>query len=104
MSEYDKISFGTPNAFNLNGNNFSTTCGSGSKFSTGPCNVYTNSSGQLVTDVNDICSTLCISSGTCVVPSNNPTSVYTQTWVLNGASVTPHQYSVTCGSVLVDGN
>jgi len=104
MSSYDIISFSlTQNSFNLNANNFSTTCGTGDKFSTGPCNVFTNAQGQTITDVNTICSTLCYSSGACVVPGSNPTTVYTQWWVFNGYKVAPHTYTMTCSKVLIDG-
>jgi hypothetical protein len=104
MSEYDIISFGSPNAFNLSSSNYSTTCGTGANFSTGPCGVYTNSNGTTQTDVNSICSTLCYQNSACVVPSNNPTTVFTQTWVIAGFKVTPNQYTVTCGSILINGN
>jgi len=104
MSSYDIISFSsTQNSFNLNADNFSTTCGTGDKFSTGPCNVFTNAQGQTITDVNTMCSTLCYSSGACAVPGSSPTTVYTQWWVIDGYKVAPHTYTMTCGKVLIDG-
>ncbi len=95
---YDVVAIGSPNDFNVQVSQISTTCPNNS----GPCDVYTDSNGISQLDVNSFCSSTCISSGACINPSLR--SVFTQTWHANSVSVQPHTYTFTCGDVQIDGH
>ncbi|MEJ2010453.1 MAG: hypothetical protein P8Z30_20260 [Acidobacteriota bacterium] len=96
---YDTMAIGSPNDFNATISQFSTTCPG----NTGPCGVYTNSSGIAQNpDVNAFCSSNCISNGACVNPSLK--TVVTQTWHANSIAVQQHNYTFMCGDVQIDGH
>jgi hypothetical protein len=89
----------------LNLQSYTTTCGgnTGSCWGTaGPCNKYTNASGQFPDNLN-FCSLACYSSGACCTDGS---TVANQTWTVAGYALSSDVKTLTyqCNSILVDGN
>lgn len=95
---------GSPDDFNIAGaitaGTPMTTC---SPTNTGPCGVTTNSDGQILFDHKSMCSVLCISGSTCIVPSPTKTSMVLQTWHENGHPLAVVQDTFHCNTVLANG-
>jgi hypothetical protein len=99
LNIYDTVAIGSPNDFNVTTSQITTTCPN----NTGPCQVYTNSSGIAQNpDVNAFCSPNCISNGACINPSLK--TILTQTWHANSIPVQQHTWTFMCGDVQIDGH
>ena len=80
---------------------YTTTCGAidPNQNNKGPCNVFTNSSGQFTEFALGACSPVCKVNGVCT--TGGPSKV-DQTWHIGSSSIVQH-ISIFCEKVLVNG-
>jgi hypothetical protein len=105
MQVWDSITIGSPNDLGISG--VTTTCtGTSAGTNNGPCNKATQSDGTFPEGPPfgtglSVCSTACISGGTCVVPSKTTTAF--QTIHVNGFAVQTQTLTDKCNKILVNG-
>lgn len=104
MQVWDSITIGTPNDLGISG--FTTACTAAGKTNSGPCNKTTASNGTFPEGPPfgtglSVCSTACISGGTCIVPSK--TTAASQTIYVNGFAVHTQTLTYECNKILVNG-
>jgi len=99
MSYWDSFAATNPDPLNIDRlGGYLTTCGP-SNNNTGPCNKFTNSSGQFQEQALGACSPVCFSNGACT--TGGP-SLVDQTWHIAANNIVQH-ISIYCERVLVNG-